>query len=268
MKLQSNVAILHCHYWILSGPYTLFSACSGSRGAPSWQWCSSCNSCPKHQWYPVSTGCAQAPCWRPGWGQGSNHGCARAHRETWRSRVFDPQGSCDLASHQSIHLMKVVTQQVINLLVCSLIFCSWWSHSPAQMRLRAAGKARLIRWVKPKAKRKDREAPEFVKQQWATGCKNAVADLFSKVNFNQEIWLSIAISNLHVFKFQPAWFQNLCETNNVSIYYRKSSWTSWPFWWRRNSWWSLPSKKVGFQKVNWKTIWAGVSPSLSTFHFV
>ena len=210
MKLQSNVAILHCHYWILSGPYTLFSACSGSRGAPSWQWCSSCNSCPKHQWYPVSTGCAQAPCWRPGWGQGSNHGCARAHRETWRSRVFDPQGSCDLAS-QSIHLTKVVTQQVINLLVCSLIFCSWWSHSPAQMRLRAAGKARLIRWVKPKAKRKDREAPEFVKQQWATGCKNAVADLFSKVNFNQEIWLSIAISNLHVSSFNQLDFKTCAK---------------------------------------------------------
>ena len=61
------------------------------------------------------------------------------------------------------------------------------------MRLRNAAKARLIRWVKAKTKRKDREAPEFVKQQWATGCKNAVADLFSKVNFSEEIWLNIAI---------------------------------------------------------------------------
>ena len=64
------------------------------------------------------------------------------------------------------------------------------------MRLRAAAKARLIRWVKPKAKRKDREAPEFVKQQWATGCKNAVADLFSKVNFNPEICLHIRTESL------------------------------------------------------------------------
>lgn len=35
------------------------------------------------------------------------------------------------------------------------------------------------------------EAPEWVKEQWAKQNKNMVADLFSKVNFNQDIWLQL-----------------------------------------------------------------------------
>ena len=61
--------------------------------------------------------------------------------------------------------------------------------NPAQVRLRNAAKGRLIRWVKPKTKRRDREAPDFVKEQWATENKNAIADLFSHVNFREDIWL-------------------------------------------------------------------------------
>ena len=56
-----------------------------------------------------------------------------------------------------------------------------------QMRLRKAAKARLIRWCKPKAKRLDLEASAFIKEQWSKGNKNVVADLFSKVNFDQDI---------------------------------------------------------------------------------
>ena len=55
-----------------------------------------------------------------------------------------------------------------------------------QERLRNAAKARLIRWVKPKAKRLDREAPEIVKTEWAKGNKAAVADLFVKMNFDED----------------------------------------------------------------------------------
>ena len=55
-----------------------------------------------------------------------------------------------------------------------------------QMKLRNAAKARIIRWVKPKSKRKELEAPDFVKEQWAKGQRNAMGDLFAQVNFNQE----------------------------------------------------------------------------------
>jgi hypothetical protein len=54
------------------------------------------------------------------------------------------------------------------------------------MDLRRAAKARLSRWVKPKSKRVELNAPEFVREQWATGNKNVIADVFSKVNFNQD----------------------------------------------------------------------------------
>ena len=37
----------------------------------------------------------------------------------------------------------------------------------------------------------DREARDFVKEQWSTGNKNAIADLFSHVNFQEDIWLHV-----------------------------------------------------------------------------
>ena len=66
----------------------------------------------------------------------------------------------------------------------------WWPCS-AQMKLRKAAKARLMRWCKPHAQRVSMEAPEWVKEQWAKQNKNMVADLFSKVNFNQDICTAI-----------------------------------------------------------------------------
>ena len=57
-------------------------------------------------------------------------------------------------------------------------------YHTAQVRLRNAAKARMIRWVKPKTQRLDREAPDLVKQQWKGGNKNAIADLFSRLNFD------------------------------------------------------------------------------------
>lgn len=66
----------------------------------------------------------------------------------------------------------------------------WWPCS-VQMKLRKAAKARLMRWCKPHAQRVSMEAPEWVKEQWAKQNKNMVADLFSKVNFNQDICTAI-----------------------------------------------------------------------------
>lgn len=56
-----------------------------------------------------------------------------------------------------------------------------------QAKLRNAAKARIIRWVKPKSRRRDLEAPQFLKDEWLnSGNKNMLADLFSKLNFQQD----------------------------------------------------------------------------------
>ena len=55
-----------------------------------------------------------------------------------------------------------------------------------QERLRRAAKARIIRWVKPKTRRLDRAAPQFLVEEWSKGNKGAIADLFSRVNFDQD----------------------------------------------------------------------------------
>lgn len=66
-----------------------------------------------------------------------------------------------------------------------------------QVRLINAAKARLIRWCKPKSKRKDRVAPEIVKAEWEKGNKATLAALFSQLNFNQDwVWCECVV--LHV----------------------------------------------------------------------
>lgn len=65
-------------------------------------------------------------------------------------------------------------------------------HGPFQAKLRLAAKAKIIRWVKRKTKRRDRVAPELVQKEWANGNRNALADLLFKVNF-QEDWSTISI---------------------------------------------------------------------------
>lgn len=57
-----------------------------------------------------------------------------------------------------------------------------------QDRLRLQAKARIIRMVKPKTKRKDLEAPQYVIDEWKTGNKNAIADLLKEANFCQDIF--------------------------------------------------------------------------------
>ena len=63
--------------------------------------------------------------------------------------------------------------------------CFW------QVRLRNAAKAKIIRWVKPKSKRVDRNAPEMLKTEWAKGNRNAIADLLCKNNFQEDLCLYI-----------------------------------------------------------------------------
>ena len=55
------------------------------------------------------------------------------------------------------------------------------------MKLRLAAKARIIRMVKPKAKRVDLVVPGWVKEEWDKGNKNQIADLLCEKNFNKEL---------------------------------------------------------------------------------
>ena len=50
--------------------------------------------------------------------------------------------------------------------------------------LRAA-KARIDRMVKDHAKRQDLNAPDWLKQEWRTGNKNAIAATLQEVNFDK-----------------------------------------------------------------------------------
>jgi len=59
-----------------------------------------------------------------------------------------------------------------------------------KVKLRNAAKAKIIRWVKPKSKRMDRNAPEMLKNEWLKGNRNAIADLLCKNNFQEESFLN------------------------------------------------------------------------------
>lgn len=55
-----------------------------------------------------------------------------------------------------------------------------------QAKLRNAAKSRLNRWVRPHKRLSHLDAPEWLKKEWSTGSKNAIADLLSQVNFNKD----------------------------------------------------------------------------------
>ncbi|CAJ1365158.1 unnamed protein product [Effrenium voratum] len=86
--------------------------------------------------------------------------------------------------HFCILLFKIFRSQV------EINFDAAITPPSLQQKLRMAAKARMMRWVKPKSKRKDREAPEWLKKEWAEGSKNNIADLFSHVNFDQAEFLN------------------------------------------------------------------------------
>lgn len=89
--------------------------------------------------------------------------------------------------HFCILLFKIFRSQV------EINFDAAITPPSLQQKLRMAAKARMMRWVKPKSKRKDREAPEWLKKEWAEGSKNNIADLFSHVNFDQESVVLVSV---------------------------------------------------------------------------
>lgn len=54
------------------------------------------------------------------------------------------------------------------------------------MRLRAAARAKIMRWVKPKI-RSGHEPPQIVREQWASGNKNELAEMLVNANFNKDM---------------------------------------------------------------------------------
>ena len=83
--------------------------------------------------------------------------------------------------------------------ICWLQLASWFNMFPqsfllffvfsrasVQVQLRRAAKARIIRMVRPKAKRHDLEVPQWVKDEWAKGNKNLIADLLCSANFEKD----------------------------------------------------------------------------------
>ena len=70
--------------------------------------------------------------------------------------------------------------------ISSLPLSSLSSILPLQFNLRRAAKARIERMTRPHPKRKDLAAPEYVKKEWETGDRNALADLLQSVNFQKD----------------------------------------------------------------------------------
>ena len=65
-----------------------------------------------------------------------------------------------------------------------------WCHvflvGSLQLKLRLAAKARIMRMVKAKSKRRDLEVPDWVKTEWSKGNKNQIADLLCSANFDKD----------------------------------------------------------------------------------
>ena len=75
-----------------------------------------------------------------------------------------------------------------------------------QFNLRRAAKARINRMRQPHARRKDLEAPDYVKQEWRhNGNKNLMADILQRVNWDKDnellTWLNCILdAKINVFE--------------------------------------------------------------------
>ena len=135
-----------------------------------------------------------------------------------------------------------------------------------QDRLRLQAKARIIRMVKPKTKRKDLEAPQYVIDEWKTGNKNAIADLLKEANFCQDIFWE------QFFHTIVCRYLRFNHTIHHYIYRachcRRSFSTRCKSWSGRNSLWNCWWTKGGFAKLSYEMTTAGPSSSLNKFVFV
>ena len=152
-------------------------------------------------------------------------------------------------------------------------YCPFTSLITLQVRLRNAAKSKLVRWVKPKTRRMDRVAPAIVRAEWEKGNRNALADLLCHANFSEDCMDHSLNRWYHAsLPLQTTVFGFVSETEDLfgnclhphRLYLgRRSLWTNWLSWWRRNNWWNLLLMKDGLLNRSWSQTWNGPSPVLS-----
>ena len=72
---------------------------------------------------------------------------------------------------------------IITICVVHVVF---WLLPSLKFNLRRAAKERIRRMVAPKSRRKELNAPEHLKEEWAKGDKDALSDLLTNLNFNKD----------------------------------------------------------------------------------
>ena len=70
--------------------------------------------------------------------------------------------------------------------ICFVHLVFWWLLPSLKFNLRRAAKERIRRMVAPKSRRKELNAPEYLKEEWAKGDKDALSDLLTNLNFNKD----------------------------------------------------------------------------------
>ena len=73
---------------------------------------------------------------------------------------------------------------IITICVVHLFF--WWLLPSLKFNLRRAAKERIRRMVAPKSRRKELNAPEYLKEEWEKGDKDALSELLINMNFNKD----------------------------------------------------------------------------------
>ena len=146
-----------------------------------------------------------------------------------------------------------------------------------QVKLRNAARARLYRYTKAKSVRKGLQAEEWMRKEWESGNKNALANLLVDANFNKEpeIFDTLRIYFVckpclhanHIVVLFFALGTTLLSIALGTLCVRRSFWTSSKWLWHhvaRLSWfWT----KVGIPKLRWKMISAGGSSVLRACYF-
>ena len=117
--------------------------------------------------------------------------------------------------------------------------------------------------VKPKTKRKDLEAPQYVIDEWKTGNKNAIADLLKEANFCQDIFWE---QFFHTIVCRYLRFNHTIHHYIYRVCHcRRSFSTRCKSWSGRNSLWNCWWTKGGFAKLSYEMTTAGPSSSLNKF---
>ena len=87
----------------------------------------------------------------------------------------------------------------------NLVVSLWLLLVSVQERLREAAKQQIRRWIAPHRKKKNLEAPDFVKQQWVQNDQNGMSQLLMDCNFQKEQSRSLILID----------FLSCCPTSDI-----------------------------------------------------